>query len=151
MPLVRIFAVLLVCSLPSVAQDQAKTNLPPANSKNELPATANGTPSEPWKIVLAEPHTADTADDVLARLQNGQSHFTVGGSGRALLAAAQRNLLLEDIPLQGDDICYTIRSYVVARDSKDSDSTHPVKSSTCQPGSHYRLKTAVETRTDENR
>jgi hypothetical protein len=100
---------------------------------------------------LVEPHTADTADDVLARLRNGQSHFTVNSSGRGMLAAAERNLLLEDMPLQGDDICYTIRSYVVARDSKDSDSTHPVKSSTCLPGSRYHLKTAVAHSRDENR
>ena len=37
--------------------------------------------------------------------------------------------------------CLKIRSYVVARDSKDSDSTHPVRYSTCQPSTRYRLKT----------
>ena len=36
---------------------------------------------------------------------------------------------------------YKIRSYVVARDSKDSDSTHPVSYSTCQPAKRYGLKT----------
>lgn len=41
-----------------------------------------------------------------------------------------------------DTTCYAIRSYVVARDDKDSDSTHFVRYSTCQPASRYRLKTA---------
>jgi len=41
-----------------------------------------------------------------------------------------------------DKTCYTIRSYVVARDDKDSDTTHPVGFSTCQPSSRYRLKNA---------
>jgi hypothetical protein len=42
----------------------------------------------------------------------------------------------------GDDaVCYKIRSYVVARDNKDSDSVHPVRYSTCQPASRYRLRT----------
>ncbi len=40
-----------------------------------------------------------------------------------------------------DTVCYTIRSYVVARDSKDSDSVHPVGYSTCQPSNRYRLRT----------
>ena len=39
-----------------------------------------------------------------------------------------------------DDTCYAIRSYVVARDEKDSDSTHPVSSSTCQLAGKYQLK-----------
>ena len=46
-----------------------------------------------------------------------------------------------DGQLDADITCLKIRSYVVARDSKDSDSTHPVSYSTCQPASRYRLKT----------
>jgi hypothetical protein len=42
-----------------------------------------------------------------------------------------------------DSICYSIRSYMVARDDKDSDSTHPVGSSTCQPASRYAVKKAL--------
>jgi hypothetical protein len=42
----------------------------------------------------------------------------------------------------GDGICYTMRSYVVARDNRDSDAVHPVSYSTCQMGSKYHLKTA---------
>jgi hypothetical protein len=41
-----------------------------------------------------------------------------------------------------DSLCYAIRSYVVARDDKDSDTTHPVRYSTCQPSRRYALKTA---------
>jgi hypothetical protein len=43
--------------------------------------------------------------------------------------------------LLSDNTCYAIRSYVVARDDKDSDSTHLVHYSTCQPASRYRLRT----------
>lgn len=50
-----------------------------------------------------------------------------------------------DLPVNGSDMvgptCYTIRGYVVARDSKDSDSTHPVSYSTCQPAARYQLRT----------
>jgi hypothetical protein len=40
-----------------------------------------------------------------------------------------------------DRTCLTMRSYVVARDSKDSDSTHLVSYSTCQPGARYQVRT----------
>jgi len=38
-------------------------------------------------------------------------------------------------------LCYSMRSYVVARDAKDSDSVHPVKYSTCQPAARYQVRT----------
>ena len=41
-----------------------------------------------------------------------------------------------------DSSCYAMRTYVVARDDKQSDSTHFVRYSTCQPASRYRLKSA---------
>jgi hypothetical protein len=37
--------------------------------------------------------------------------------------------------------CYAIRSYVVERDEKDSDSTHLVRTSTCVPANQYGIKT----------
>lgn len=40
------------------------------------------------------------------------------------------------------EFCLKMRSYMVARDSKDSDSVHLVKYSTCQPASRYQVKTA---------
>jgi len=42
-----------------------------------------------------------------------------------------------------DHYCLKIRSYLMARDSKYSDSTHLVGYSTCLPASKYRLRTAV--------
>jgi hypothetical protein len=48
-----------------------------------------------------------------------------------------------DVPSNGSDAdttCLSMRTYVVARDSKDSDSTHPAGYSTCQPTDRYRLK-----------
>ncbi len=44
--------------------------------------------------------------------------------------------------LAGDSMCYVISSYVMARDEKDSDSTHLVAYSNCQPSNRYRLKSA---------
>ena len=42
-----------------------------------------------------------------------------------------------------DHYCLKMRSYLMARDSKNSDSTHLAGYSTCLPASRYRLRTAV--------
>ena len=42
----------------------------------------------------------------------------------------------------GDSYCLNIRSYVVARDSKNSDSVHLTGYTTCVPASRFRLRTA---------
>jgi hypothetical protein len=39
-----------------------------------------------------------------------------------------------------DHVCFTMRTYVVARDSKDSDSVHPVRYSTCTPANNRGVK-----------
>jgi hypothetical protein len=83
----------------------------------------------------------------LDRLQIDQ--FRVDPNGRPFKFEAKADsgvlgpdgLLVNGEPTD-DTTCYAIRSYVVARDSKNSDSTHPVSYSTCQPASRYRLKTA---------
>jgi len=49
--------------------------------------------------------------------------------------------LSRDGEFPADRVCLTIRSYVVARDSKNSDSVHLVRSSTCQMSNLYHLKT----------
>lgn len=43
-----------------------------------------------------------------------------------------------------EHFCLKMRSYVVARDSKDSDSVHLAHYSTCQPASRYGLKKTQE-------
>ena len=43
-----------------------------------------------------------------------------------------------------DRVCYTMRSYMVARESRNSDSTELVGYSTCQPSSKYELRITVE-------
>ena len=40
--------------------------------------------------------------------------------------------------LQTDTLCYSMRSYKVARDNSQSDSTHPIGYSTCQPATRFR-------------
>jgi hypothetical protein len=47
---------------------------------------------------------------------------------------------------QDEKTCYTIRTYRVARESPDSDSTRPAGYSTCQRATRFQLKEAVDSR-----
>jgi hypothetical protein len=43
-----------------------------------------------------------------------------------------------------DHVCFTMRTYVVARDRKDSDSTHLVRYSTCTPANSRGVKRVAQ-------
>ncbi len=112
----------LLCCVTALAQDQQ------ASSMEYFAApTANHSLS------------ADSATDVVDRLQSGQFQVNRGDRFEMENLGAKPELALLATP--DDNICYTMRMYVVAKDSKDSDATHLVRYTTCQPGGRYRLKT----------
>lgn len=118
----------LACSLCAVGQSpRFNSTLTPSKSDPtvatafpDLQAKA-ATPSEPWKIVS---HDGGSSVRFLPGAGNDQISISAAGNS-------------------GDGTCYAIRSYVVARDSKDSEATHPVAYSTCQPASRYQLRKTV--------
>jgi hypothetical protein len=55
-----------------------------------------------------------------------------------------RNLGSIHLAEDGDKVCYTMRTYIVARESRGSDSTRPAGYSICQPSSKYELKITFE-------
>ena len=118
-------AAVLICTASAFAQEQLSSTSR-SNQTAEPERSARITTPDPWKIVLNQP-----TDSRESSLQSRQL------DPMAVRADAR----------PGDDtLCYKIRSYVVARDSKDSDSVHPVGYSTCQPASRYRLrKTQIQT------
>ena len=123
----RLLVALCLCSLPALAQGHL---LIPENAGSNLQSPLfrtppAATPSEPWRIL---PNPNSTKDKVLM--------LTMPQLGTEGIIVSQGG------PLEAEPTCYAIRSYMVARDSKDSDSVHPVGSSTCIPTSRYRLKTA---------
>ena len=146
MTLARLFVLALaVCSTLAFAQkntDFAASGDQAITANNHVTAAS----SEPWKIIPSQPTNANAANEPLNRLQIDQ--FKVSRSktdSRTLLLGPESDagILLSGIggDLVTDTTCLKIRSYVVARDSKNSDSTHPVSYSTCQPASRYRLRT----------
>ncbi len=62
------------------------------------------------------------------------------------LSSASRPVRILRKSEQDDDTCYYIRSYRVTRDDPGSDETRRAGYTTCQPGSRFQTKTAVDTR-----
>lgn len=125
-------AGLLLSFLPALAQEQ-----PTAGMHGKV-ATM---PSEQWNI-SGQSHNADP----LQALMNGTGQYKgdyYEMDQHEKITLPYRVLTGSDVrveELNDDATCYSIRSFVVARDDKDSDSTHPVSSSTCQPALKYRLQ-----------
>ena|SRR5579864_5838445 len=154
MTLARLLVVLFVCSLPAFAQDQqliAPQN--PDNVATFAPNNNSPTPSDPWRIM--PDRSSNFTSDSMDRTRIDQY---VQGLGKGDLRSsrsneAKRRTLVMGLggPLDSDATCFTMRSYVVARDSKNSDSTHPTGYSTCQPASKYRVRTTEQEPVKEDR
>ena len=144
MTLTRLLAAaLVVCSTPAFAQTQTGSLAVSDQPSASQPATAAS--SEPWKFIPNQPSDAAASKDPLNRFQVDQYKLLPSnGACRGLCprAAADAGMVLSGFGGELDaNTCLKIRSYVVARDSKNSDSTHPVSYSTCQPAKRYGLKT----------
>jgi hypothetical protein len=107
---------------------------------------------EPWRLIPEQPADASSARNPLDRIRIDQYevyddislHDTEPPSYFRGKSHWPDSFLAGHLPktrqIDADTTCYSIRSYVVARDSKDSDSTHPAGYSTCLPSDRYRLK-----------
>lgn len=110
-------AVLAILCLPLAlwAQDQR----PASSSSDELKVGSSQNPLV--RLPKSQPESSPASTVFLAPFPADKMALAMSGSD--------------------DDTCYAIRSYVVARDSKDSDSTHLVGYSTCRPAARYQVKT----------
>ena len=138
-------AGLLFCSLPAFAQDR-QTMPGDSVSASVTNGRAAATPSEPWRVIPNRPDFSSNAADRIRvdqyRLDRGQLDPL---TDRPQMETQTGGALMgEERSMEADAMCYAIRSYVVARDSKDSDSTHPAGYSTCRRASRYHLKTTDE-------
>jgi hypothetical protein len=55
---------------------------------------------------------------------------------------------LPPMQIPNENVCFTMRTYVMARDTKDSDSTHLVRYSTCTPSNNRGVKKVAGAATD---
>ena len=146
MTLARLLVVPLVAySAMAFAQQKTDSLELPAQIADASQSATVASP-EPWKFIPKQPADATAGRNPLDRLQiDKYKVFRSRTDARTLLLGpeADAGIVLSGLggQLAVDPTCYKIRSYVVARDSKGSDSTHPVSYSTCQPAARYKVKT----------
>ena len=134
---VRLFATLLVfCALPAVSQTEQSSTQPSQPNTWSVVAGTKAPPSEPWRIF---PNQSTDPDKKLMEMAEGA--LNVGEQQYVWPSSPIEPFRMKSLVVPEDEVCYTIRSYQVARDSADSDSTHPVSTSTCQRASRYHVKT----------
>jgi len=93
---------------------------------------------EPWRLIPPQPTDASSEGSALNRLRIDDykvSRSTADGHVRLLMPDPDAGIFDPILKPQvdADTTCLSMRTYVVARDSKDSDSTHPAGYSTCHP------------------
>ncbi len=154
MTLTRLFAAaLLLGAVSASAQSSERGSAATGNLSGSHPlffwasSGTAATPSEPWLIVPKRPTDpkADTdPQDRVLTFDYKAFHFKDDGRAHLLWPSADAGIFNSAAKqhLTADTTCYAIRSYVVARDSKDSDSTHPAGYSTCRPSDRYQVKNA---------
>jgi hypothetical protein len=113
-----LLTVLFACAtLSALAGDQPK----PAPPQNDGAIAAAPGPADSLGIIPADPDgfTLDTSADAYHRYLNRDS--------------------------QAETYCFKMRSYLMQRESRGSDSTRLVGYTTCHPASRIQLKTTLET------
>ena len=96
----------------------------------------------------SKPTPNPAAASVESRLLNGAAEpMPIGKSHPA--SERQHNFNLRNLGStlgedDRDNVCYTMRSYIVSRENRESDSTKLVGYSTCQPSSKYELRITGE-------
>lgn len=137
-------AAALVCAASAFAQEHTSSATRP-NRTAEPEKSAQAAATEPWKLVINQPVDWNAGRNRLQQFQIDaykieRSRIEPNGRPLGLDSRIDPMIVVSEGQLGDDTVCYKIRSYVVARDDKDSDSVHPVGYSTCQPASRYRLR-----------
>jgi len=139
----RFLIAAIFCSVCAFAQEnQQNTISVQATVSNSQEATTAIVPSRIGS--LGDPQSTVPLDP-LARLQAGP-HIELRNSDKTTASGliprpVEDGFVISPDLLPGDAVCLKIRSYLMKRDSKGSDSTHPAGYSTCQPAGKYRLRT----------
>jgi|SRR5882724_7790974 len=90
-----------------------------------------------------------TAEDQLSQTEHSSATVVTHNSSSIVTSPADSSATYS-FPRSGkrmqilnpnvDATCFTMRTYVVQRDDRDSDTVHPVSYSTCQPSPRYEVK-----------
>jgi len=133
----RLLAGFAICVVP--AAGQARTPMTP---KSDSVTTAH-VATHP-ELLESVPQASRSASIPVERSQASHSEHWLTPEGLERADSAPNFLTgRPSVPgtLSYDSVCFSMRSYKVAKDSKDSDAVHPVGYTTCQPGRRFGLKT----------
>lgn len=160
MPLTRLtLAVFLFCTLPALAQQQPNSDITSGNQLSWPDGFAAWTfqaaPAKPWPMFPQQSEQASPPQPSLGQVWNDNdaertleelTHALAENSGDLSSHHPWVRVSRDGKMSWGvfdDETCYSIHSYVVARDGKDSDAVHRVSESTCVPANRYGVKTTV--------
>ncbi len=142
MTLARVLAAaVMLCALPAFAQDHANAGSVFSKGFYLFCLAPAATPEQPWRIIPSRPADLGLEQSPLSQIRTNEYRLVEREPDSHCLQYSPTIDQHSHTQLYTDTVCYAIRSYVVARDSKDSDSTHPVRYSTCQPAARYQLRT----------
>jgi hypothetical protein len=85
----------------------------------------------------AASYAQSSSSSAAKSVANADGSMTVD---RALLREFARR---DGLQIERDGVCFTMRTYVMAREDKDSDVTYPVRVTRCMPDSRLEFKSAV--------
>jgi hypothetical protein len=150
MPVSRLLLSLLAIAAPALSQIASPNSTSSRTGDNARSSLVAPAPKEPWRIIPEQSPDLNSLLGPQNQSENKAFHKITPDEGYRLFTMKPNSCCKRaNVASNGEDgadsLCLSIRSYLVARDAPDSDSTHLVGSSTCQPASRYRLKTAEET------
>ncbi len=90
-------------------------------------------------IFFAAPAASYAQNSSVGASKSAASADTSIAFDRALRDFARR----DGMQIERNGVCYTMRTYVMAREEKDSDVTYPVRVTRCMPDSKLEFKSAV--------
>ena len=129
-------AVLMIC----VAVAYAQKPIDSLNGQTKTSVADKSAGTDPWKLALNQPADTLSEKGPLARMRIDEFRI----DPNTLSSKAETHPPLKDDRASEETGCFKIRSYVMARDSKESEATHLVGYTTCVPALRYGVR-KVET------
>lgn len=124
----------------------AQANPKKADPTSPSAIAGSNTPAD-WNAISGLAAKNSVPQDPLARLEASQPpEFKINNGHNTevlFIPDPSQAFVMSPDSLSADSVCLKIRSYVMKRDGKNSDSTHLVGYSTCQPAKKFQLRTTV--------
>ena len=137
-----IVSVVLACSACVCAQQNQPS--PSQLQSHALSSQKATIPLQGDPTGTAQPVPQDPMARLLAKDREIKINGVTTSNVLLLPTPNDQRFVISPDSLPGDEVCLKIRSYLMKRDSKDSDSTHLAGYSTCQLAGKYQLKSVVD-------